>query len=59
MDGTWVRFSVLSPSLSDVDDDPGSDSYSGLELEPELKPDDEVRCGASTNRRGRGLVGER
>lgn len=48
-----------SPSLSDVDDDPASESYSWLELEPELKPDDEVRRGTSESRRGQGLEGER
>ena len=59
-EGTRLRFSALSPSLSDVDDDPTSESYSWLELELELKPDDdEVRRGTSANRRGDGLVGER
>jgi len=48
-----LRLSALSPSLSDVDDDPTSESYSWLELELELKPDDEeVRRGTSVNRRG-------
>jgi len=51
-----LRFRALSPSLSDVDDDPTSESYSWLELE--LEPEDEVRRGASANRRGHGLVGE-
>jgi hypothetical protein len=60
MDSTRLCFSTLSPSLSDVDEDPTSESYSWLELEPELKPDeDEVRRGTSANRRGHELVGER
>ncbi len=60
MDSTRLCLSALSASLSDVDDDPTSESYSWLELEPELKPDDdEVRRGTSANRRGHGLVEER
>ena len=60
MDSTRLCLSALSPSLSDVDEDPTSESYSWLELEPELKLDeDEVRRGTSTNRRGHELVGER
>jgi hypothetical protein len=60
MDSTRLCFSTLSPSLSDVDEDPTSESYSWLELEPELRPDeDEVRRGTSANRRGHELVGER
>lgn len=60
-DGTRLLcLSALSPSLSDVDDDPTSESYSGLELELELKPDDDdVRRGISASRRGHGLVVER
>jgi hypothetical protein len=59
-DNTRLRLSALSPSLSDVDDEPTSESYSWLELELELKPDDdEVRRGTSAIRRGHGLVGER
>lgn len=58
-DSTRPRLSALLPSLSDVEDDT-SESYSWLELEPELKPDDdEVWRGTSANRRGHGLVEER
>lgn len=57
MDSTRLCLSALSPSLSDVDEDPTSESYSWLELEPELE--DEVRREISANRRGHELVGER
>lgn len=60
MTSTRLCLGAVSPSPSDVDEEPTSESYSWLELEPELKPDvDRVRRGTSANRRGQGLVGER
>jgi hypothetical protein len=56
IDSARLRFGEWPPSLSDVEGDPASESFSWLE--PELEPDDGW-WGVRTNRPDRGLVGER